>query len=148
MSLTKQDLSDIRGVVVDAINESFEVLSVPRFDALEARMDRIETRMDRIELRMDSFEARLERQEKELHDFRDKVQVRFDQMDAQMQELNAKITMLDEDVKTLYALLESYKTVSSDQKAFTRLSIEKKLATLHTELHKTAKQAGIDLSHS
>lgn len=141
MSLTKQDLSDIRGVVVDAINESFEVLSVPRFDALEARMDRIE-------LHMDSFEARLERQEKELRDFRDKVQVRFDQMDVQMQELNAKITMLDEDVNTLYALLESYKTANPGQKAFTRLSIEKKLATLHTELHKTAKQAGIDLSHS
>lgn len=38
MSLTEQDLDQIRTVVVDAINESFEVLSAPRFDQLESQL--------------------------------------------------------------------------------------------------------------
>lgn len=124
MALTKQDLTDIRVVVIDAINESFEALSAPRFDALEQRMST---------------------QEKELRSFKNEVYARFGQMDTKLQELTDKITMLDEDVRALYGLLDEYKATVPGKKGYARLTIDKKMDILHSELHKTAKQAGITL---
>lgn len=42
MSLTGQDLSDIRGVVLEAL----DVAVNPRLDALENSLDKVETRLD------------------------------------------------------------------------------------------------------
>lgn len=154
MALTKQDLADIKEVVVDAVNESFEVLSAPRFDALETRMDRLEGRMDGlegrmggIEGRMDGLETRMDRQEKEFRAFRDETNAHFGRIDTQLQTLTDKVSMLDDDVKALYGLLEAYQQASPGDKVFAKLSLEKKLLKLHTELLETAKQAGISLPH-
>jgi hypothetical protein len=53
MSLTKQDLKDIHGIVIEA----FETLSTPRFDEIDQRFDEVDKRFDRLEGRVGSLEV-------------------------------------------------------------------------------------------
>jgi hypothetical protein len=58
-TLTKQDLVDIRGIVVSTVNEAIDQLVTPRFDELDNRMDGLDGRMDSIDGRMHGTEDRL-----------------------------------------------------------------------------------------
>lgn len=154
MSLTKQDLADIRGVVVDAINESFEVLSAPRFDALESRMGGLEGRMDGLEGRMDRLEGRM-----------DSLDGRMDGLDGQMNSqtigiletnrtlrsvvdrldaIEADIKRLKNDVMALYQLTAT-PILPAFSKTFDKLSNEDKVRTLHAHTLALAKQLNIEL---
>lgn len=133
MSLTTQDLQDIRNVVVDAINESFEVLSTPRFDALEERMDRLETRMDRLETKTQALETAQSQTNRRLEAIETKLEV-----------IEADIETLKNDVEALYELASKPMLPALDEE-FEKLSKQDKLYVLRSYIYKLAEQSNIQL---
>jgi uncharacterized coiled-coil protein SlyX len=126
MSLTKQDLADIRTVVYDAINDSFEALSAPRFDALEERIDGLESRMSAQESAQQETNRRLT------------------SIETKLEAIESDIETLKNDVKALYELTGKPLLPSFD-KEFEKLSKEDKVRTLHAYTLKLAKQLNIHL---
>lgn len=126
MSLTKQDLSDIRTVVVDAFNESFEQLSTPRFDALE-------TRMDGLQGRMSGFESEQRVTNRQLSSIESKLAA-----------IEADIETMKNDIMALYELV-SKQTTPLISKSYDNLSQEDTLRSLHAQTLKIAEQLNIKL---
>lgn len=140
MALTNQDLADIRSVVVDAINESFELLSAPRFDALETRMDRLEARMDRLEVRMEKLEVQVGNLEVRMTS----VERRVGAIEARLEKIEADMETLKNDVEALYRLAVTPLPTSLDEE-FEKLDNKEKLRVLRSHLFKLAEQSNIKL---
>lgn len=126
MSLTTQDLANIRNVVVDAINKSFEALSAPRFDALEVRMDRLEARVASLESHVSTLKRRV------------------GAIEDRLARIEADIETLKNDVETLYHLA-SNPTLTILDKDFKKLNNKEKLRLLRSYLYKIAEQTHVKL---
>lgn len=59
-----------------------------------------------------------------------------------------KLEALESDIKEIYFMIADLQRSSIPEKDFEKLSLEKKLLTLNSELIKAAKQAGITLPRS
>lgn len=142
MSLTKDDLTAIRGIIVDA----FEQLSVPRFDALEERMDRMETKMDGMEKRMDRMDGRMGSMEGHMaaqESTQRETNRRLDKIEAKLETIEDEIETLKNDVMALYELVG--KSAPTLDETFDISTNEQKLRTLHTYITRLAKQLNIQL---
>lgn len=134
MSLTKQDLADIRLVVVAAINDSFELLSAPRFDALEGRIENLDGRMGNLEGRVGNLETGQSATNRHL-----------EAIDRRLDSIDSSIETLKNDVMALYDLLgESIYPVPD--KDFEHLGNEDKVRALYAHTLKLAKKLNIELS--
>lgn len=49
MALSDDDKQWIKGAIVEGINESYEVLFAPRFDAIDSKLDSIERKLATLE---------------------------------------------------------------------------------------------------
>jgi len=61
MTLSSEDLENIKNIMTDAVKEAVKEAMVPineRFDGLETRFDGLETRFDGLETRFDGLETR------------------------------------------------------------------------------------------
>lgn len=148
MSLTKQDLSQIRTIVVDTVNDAIETLISPRFDSLERRMDGLEKRMDALEERMSGLEGRM-----------DGLEGRMDGLEIQQRETNKRLTSLEQqvnnvdgrlkavenDIKELYLLVTKQDHPYIGAKAYLALTDSKKIQILHGAVTSLAKHVGIKL---
>lgn len=140
MSLTTQDLSQIRTVVVDAVNDAIDALVTPRFDELENRMDRLEEQVGRLEARVSSLEERLTA----LEVVQNETNRRLSDMERRLSSIEADIATVKNDVMALYELAGKPMVLSFD-KGFDALSNVDKLRTLHDYNLKLAKHLGIKL---
>jgi hypothetical protein len=59
--------------------------------------------------------------------------------------LQDEIRALRNDIKEIYAMLADLQKTSTSENSFQKLSLEKKILKLHTELVYAARQAGITL---
>ncbi|HSX00567.1 MAG TPA: hypothetical protein VLH38_06045 [Patescibacteria group bacterium] len=128
MSLTKEDLSDIRIV----INEVFEALSTPRFDGLEGRMDSLDGHVGSLDGKVDGF--MIETNQHLMH------------IDRHLDSIDGKLSAIEEDIKELYLMIAGLQKSSPwANKKFTGLSPEQKLLAMHSELLKLANEMGVQL---
>ena len=59
--------------------------------------------------------------------------------------LQGEIMALRSDIKEIYTMISDLKRTAITDKAFEKLSLERKILTLHAELIAAARQAGIKL---
>lgn len=59
--------------------------------------------------------------------------------------LQGEIMALRNDIKEIYNMISALQKTAITDKAFEKLSLEKKILTLHAELIVAARQAGIEL---
>ena len=157
MSLTKQDLTDIRDVVLDAL----DVAVNPRLDSLEAhvdrldlRMDSLETKVDRLEGRMDGLEGKMDGLESRMDNLEGKMSAQelaqretnrhLGSIEKTIENIDGRLMAIEADVKQLYRMSGTEKTVAFGKK-FSALPPEQKLRTLHGELLNLAKQLHVEL---
>lgn len=129
MSLTKDDLTDIRTVILEAL----EVAVNPRFDSLESKVDKLEGRMDGLEARMLAQESA---QRETNH--------RLTSVEAKLENVDGRLQAIEADVKELYGMVGKVVPASFD-KDFAKLSPEQKLHKLHAHLHTLARHMQIEL---
>lgn len=123
MSLTKQDLKDIRNVVLEAL----EVAVIPRLDALEAEVAALKSEVA-------SFKAETSR--------------RLDALEAQMKNTNGRLTALENDVKELYHMIDKKPSFGFGSKEYQKLPSEDKIHILDHEVGALAKDMGVTLRRS
>lgn len=127
MSLSKQDLSDIRDVVLDAL----DVAVNPRLDSLESKVDSLENRMD-------SMEGRMAAQESAQHE----TNRRLGAIESQLDSMDGRLEALEADVKELYAMVGGHATGG---KSFGRQTPERKLRLLYAEVTALARELHVEL---
>lgn len=116
MSLTKQDLTDIRDIVLDAL----DVAVNPRLDALEGSA--AELKSDVAELKSDMREVK-----------------------GSLSSLEGKVEALESDVKEMYRMIAELQKNTAPNKQFKKLTLEEKLLKINAELLAAAREAGISL---
>jgi predicted nuclease with TOPRIM domain len=131
MSLTKQDLTDIRTVVLDAL----EAVVEPRFDALEGRMDNVEGGLDKVEGGLQG----LEREQATTNQ-------RLSSLEQKVDNLDGRLEALENDIKALYEMTPpSARQTHVASPSYKKLSQQDKLVVLNQELLALAKAAGVSL---
>jgi chromosome segregation ATPase len=129
MSLTNEDLSQVRDVMVEAI----QAVVVPRFDALatdiaEIKADVAVLKEDVAVLKEDA--AVLKHEIREVKD--------------SLGRLDGRIEALEADIKELYAMVKQQKPTYED-KQFDKLSVEQKILQTYANLKTIAIEAGVTL---
>lgn len=122
MSLTKQDLADIRNVVLEAL----DTLVNPRFDRIEAKLD------DHSAILAD-HSAILAEQNRRL----DSIEGRLDRLEGRMQ-------ALENDIKELYGMV-GQPTANAPDKRLAKLSPEQQLRQIHHEVLNLARHMHVEL---
>lgn len=137
MSLSKQDLVAVSGVVSDAIRLVVE----PRFDHLEAKVDGLETKVDKLDGRMGSTEGAIKRLEQAQRE----TNRRLGSLETKMDDALGRLESLENDVKEIYQMLAGLQKQGLSDPKFSKLSAEKRLLTVHAELVTLAKQLNVKL---
>lgn len=121
MSLTDEDLSQVRGVVVDAIQE----LILPRFDEHDKRFEAIEADLREVKEDVRSLKA-------DMHEVKDRLG-----------HLEGRVEALEADVKELYVIAKQHSTYAD--KNFRELSVEQKVLRMYEDVKLLAQEAGVTL---
>lgn len=132
MTLTKDDKSWIRDTIIDALEE----VVLPRFDEHDRRFDERDKRFDALERDIAEIKADVANLHADVRALRDDMR----DVKQRLGNLEGQVQALEADVRALYAMIDE----TSDKK-FSKLSLEKKLLKLHSDLLATAKAAGITL---
>ncbi len=127
MSLSNEDISQVREVVVDAITTAIQELVLPRFDEHDKRLSAIER--DVAELKSDVRVLKA--------DMRD--------VKASLGRLEGRLEALEADVKELYVMLKEHKRAGLGSKEFNQLPIEKKVLQMYENVKLLAQEAGVAL---
>lgn len=142
MSLTKQDLSEVKEIVVGAIVEAIDTMVSPRFDVLET--DVAELKADVAELKADV--AVLKSEVSELKSDVSELKSDMRQVKHSLHNLDGRVEALENDIKEIYLMLADLQKGSDAEKQFKKLSLEKQLLKTYKEVLLVAKEAGVDLS--
>ncbi len=137
MSLTKQDLVDIRGIVIDAI----DTLVTPRFDRLEERMDKLELRMQALEERMDVLEKRMGTLEVN----QEEMNLRLTRIEFGMGDIRGRLEAVENDIKALYRLVKKQAHPTIGSKTYRALPDTKKILVLNTAITALARELDVHL---
>lgn len=156
MSLTTQDLTDIRSIILEA----FEVMANPRFDALEGRMDSfegnletlggkvdtLEGKVDTIDGRMGTLERKVDGLDRKLDHFEHETTQHLMRIDKRLEHIEGRLEALEDDIKELYVMIGSLQKKSLvNSKRFAGLSAEQKLLAMHQEIRTLATEMGVQL---
>jgi chromosome segregation ATPase len=130
MSLTKDDIDQVRDVVVSAI----EALVIPRFDEHDKRFDALEKRFDSLEERVDALAN-------------DVVDLKKDMREAKnhLANIEGRLEALEADIKELYGMVEKIQRHNGARKSFDKLSFEQKTIQVYEDIRALAQEAGIAL---
>lgn len=152
MSLTKQDLSDVRSVIIEAI----DTMVSPRFDVLEQdvaelkgdvailKADVAELKADVVVLKADV--AVLKADVAVLKSDVSELKSDMGQVKHSLHNLDGRVEALENDIKEIYLMLADLQKGNDAEKQFKKLSLEKQLLKTYKEVLLVAKEAGIDLS--
>ncbi len=157
MSLTAQDKKEMREMMLDTVSLALEQIVIPRFENLEDKVDGLEGRMDRQaqaanELRGEVRELRSEMNglRSEMNELRDEQRSTASSLHRRIDEvegsLSSKITMLEDDIKEIYKMLDKLQKLSPAERAFAKLSIEQKVLQTEAQIAVVAKEAGVKLA--
>lgn len=126
MSLTDEDLSQVRSIVVESAVGAIQELVLPRFDEHDRRFQALET--DLRELKADAAVLKADMRE----------------VKNRLGRLEGRVEAVEADIKELYAMVSAQKSSYSDRK-FTKLSFEQKVIQMYEDVKLLAREAGVTL---
>ncbi len=142
MSLTADDLTQIRSLVVEAVLEALEIAVNPRLDAIEAdievlKADVAELKADVAELKADMRSVKAQLTE---------LNQRVSNIERFADNASNRLETIENDITALYELIDT-KPVSkfANNKQYLALPFDQKLIELDKEVHHLAKIENVKL---
>jgi chromosome segregation ATPase len=129
MSLTDEDLSQVRDVMVEAI----QAVAVPRFDALETDIAEIKTDVAALKEDVAVLKEDVAVLRREMHEVK-----------GSLGRIDGRVEALEADIKELYAMVKRQQPTYVD-KQFDKLSVEQKILQTYANLKTIAIEAGVTL---
>jgi archaellum component FlaC len=129
MSLTSEDIAQVRSVVIGAI----ETLVLPRFEDQDRRFDQQDERFDAVEGKLARMEADIKA-----------VQIDMRQVKSSLGWLEGHVEALEADIKELYVMVAAQKPAYTDKK-IAKLSVEQKVLRMYEDVKLLAQEAGVTL---
>lgn len=159
MSLTKDDIAQIRDVVVDVATPMFEhVIETlggridgveSRLDGVESRLGGVEFRLGNVESRLDGVESRLGGLESEFRSFKAETRSKFSALEERLEDqtltIQERLGHMEHDITFLYKLVDKMEHGTPAEKKFAKLTIEKQVPVMYRSLQAIAKKAGVEL---
>lgn len=137
MSLTKQDLSEVKEIVVGAIVEAIDTMVSPRFDVLEADVAELKTDVAELKTDVAILKSDVSTLKTEMREVKQTLQTMDGRMEA-----------LENDVRELYGMVAELQKAKKENHKFNKLPLEKKILQTHAELLLIAKEAGVVLPNN
>lgn len=106
--------------------------------SVDARFDAMDQRFDTMDQRVDTIDQRISRVEDDLSTVKQDIR----SVNKTLDSLDGRIQALEADIREIYLMLARR---DAGDPTFSKLTLEKKLLQLNTNLLATAKQAGITL---
>lgn len=130
MSLTKQDLSQIRSIVLEAV----EVVVEPRFEDMENRFDGLESQIGKLETEVNSLKMEISGLSRRVSSLEEKVDG-----------LSGRVTALENDIKELYDLAKHKPHTEFGGRKYQKLPDHEKIKVLDREIVALAKHLKVPL---
>lgn len=127
MTLTEDDLSQVRDVVASAIQE----LVLPRFDEHDRRFDQQDTPFEAFESRLAQLKADIKA-----------VQIDMRQVKSALGKVESRSEALEADIKELYAMVSAPPYTDRN---FGKLPVEQKILGMYGDFQLIAKEADVTL---
>lgn len=137
MALDDNDKTWIRGTIIEAL----ETIVLPRFDEHDKRFDEHDRRFDEHDKRFDALEADVSELKEDVRILKSDMR----QVKTSLDTLEGKVQALEADIKEVYLMQARLERANTGDKKFAKLSLEKKLLRLNSDLLATAREAGITL---
>jgi outer membrane murein-binding lipoprotein Lpp len=131
MTLTKDDIAQIKEIVVEAVNDGFETLAVPRFDTIEK--DVSDLKQDAFILKQDVSELKAD-----VNELKSDVRT----LNSKFDMLEGRVKGLERDIREIYMMLAKREAGAP---SFNKLTLEQKIRATYDQLQIAAKEAGINL---
>jgi chromosome segregation ATPase len=129
MRLTDEDLSQVRDVVVSAIQE----LMLPRFDEHDQRFDAIEQDLRGVKDDVGGLKEDVRVLKTDMREVKNSLS-----------RLEGRVEALEANIKELYAMVAVQKTTYMDKK-FSKLSVEQKVLRMYEDVKLLAQETGVTL---
>ncbi|MHB1864674.1 MAG: hypothetical protein ACYCPS_00720 [Candidatus Saccharimonadales bacterium] len=136
MSLSANDLSEIRDVVQSAIDKQTREIVETAIDKQTREI--VETAIDKQTRKI--VETAIDKQTREIVEAANAKQTQ-----EFIKPIQDEIQALRSDIEEIYDMIAELRHSAITDTRFNRLSLERKMLTLNAELLRAAKQAGIDL---
>lgn len=137
MSLTDEDLSQVRDIIVGAI----EALVLPRFDEHDKRFDEHDKRFEALEKDVRTLTTDMREVKEDVRVLKTDMREVKDSLGR----LEGRVEALEADVKELYRMVATLSERKLPDERFTKLPVEQKVIQLYQDLQALAKQAGVTL---
>lgn len=134
MSLSKEDLTEIRKLIVEGTMEAVNAVVNPRFDRIET--DIAEVKEDVRVLKEDMREAK--------EDIRT-LQGDVREIKVSLNRLDGRLEAVEADVKELYRMVRAQSKQPGSDKRFAKLSVEQKILQTYEDVKLLAREAGVTL---
>ena len=147
MSLTKQDVTDIRGVMTDVVMDALNTVVNPRFDRIEAQLDEHSAILNEHSAILNEHSAILNEHSAILNEHSAMLAEhgrRLTSIEQKIDNLDGRLKALEDDVKELYHLIGQRSDISTDNN-FAKLSSADKLRRLHADVLRLAQQMNVEL---
>ncbi len=130
MSLTAADLQAIKTVVIDGINEAIEVLILPRFEALEAKVALLCQAIEQLNLQVTSLENRVSA----LEHSGSILELRMSSLEATIESIDGRLQAVENDITEIYQMLKQSPRHAFGVSNYSRLTNSQKLDVLSREI--------------
>lgn len=145
MSLTKDDIALLRDMMVETIVEVAGPMFEQQTEDLGGRIDKLEGRMDKLENEVHDLQ-------REFRDFKSYITSRLNALDAKVDHLeelyNQRFGYGEEDVTTLYRLVQRLEDGTKEEKVFAEKAIVKHLPAIYRAVTAIAKKYDLALSNA
>ena len=151
MSLTEQDLSEVKEIVVGAIVEAIDTMVSPRFDILEADVAVLKTDVAVLKTDVAVLKSDVSTLKTDVAVLKSDVSTLKTEMREVKQILHTmdgRMEALENDVRELYGMVADLQKAKKENHKFNKLPLEKKILQTHAELLLVAKEAGVVLPNN
>lgn len=143
MSLNDEDLSQVSGIVIDAIQE----LILPRFDEHDRRFDAHDRRFDALAADMAEVKKDVGALKQDVTGLKEDARVLMSdtrEVKNRLGSLEGRIKAMEADIKELYAMVAAQKSGHANGK-LAKLSAEQKVLRMYEDLKLLARETGVTL---
>lgn len=148
MSLTSEDLDQVRGVVVDVVTTAIQELVLPRFDEHDKRFEKLESDMTEVKEDVRILKEDVRVLKDDVRILKDDVHIlKEDMREAKdsLGRLEGRADALEADIKELYVMVRAGHQPSYTDKKFAKLSIDQKVLQMYEDVKLLAREAGVTL---
>lgn len=149
MSLTDEDLTQVRGIVVDTVTNAIQELILPRFDEHDKRFDVLEADMAEVKKDVRVLKQDVTELKEDVRVLKEDVRVLKSDMREvkdQLSSLDGRVEAMEADIKELYAMVAAQKPAYANSK-LAKLSVEQRVLQMYEDVKLLAREAGVTLPH-